>query len=391
MKQIRYRRLSRLCLTLSFHMMLGRSILVGWAPYELESGLMAFGDLMAFVAAIAEGPLSRRRMGWTEMATLVFAALALALGAAAWISDSDQTTARAPPLSRGPDRVSFDDRFSPLSTRGSPARDLALRPLDRSDEAAVELKFRLARDALAQQLMSRDWRTAFVDRAGLDKGRADESTPLAQAGIPLPRSRPGTADLESRPGSALAQADNAARPGSRTLLQKLSDLLPGHITLASLTPDGGLFRQRPDLASLGYDNLTAVYDISAHAVYLPNGLSLEAHSGIGSLRDDPEHVSVPNAGATPPAVYELKPREWLFHGVQALRMIPADGSPTNGRSGLLAHSYMIGPNGDSNGCVSIRNYDRFLKAFNDGEVNRLVVVPSLSGATLAAQHPNTQS
>ena len=189
----------------------------------------------------------------------------------------------------------------------------------------------------------------------------------------------------------MAQADNAARPDDRTLLQKLSDLLPGHITLASLTPDSGLFRQGPNLASLGYDNLTAVYDISAHAVYLPNGSSLEAHSGIGNLRDDPEHVSVPNAGATPPAVYELKPRERLFHGVQALRMIPAEGSTTNGRSGLLAHSYMIGPNGDSNGCVSIRNYDRFLKAFNDGEVNRLVVVPSLSSATLAAQRPNTQS
>src|SRR5580693_865606 len=108
---------------------------------------MAFGDLMAFVAAITEGPLSRRRMGWTETTTLGFAALALALGAAAWISDSDQTTALAPAaLSRGPDRVSFDDRFSPLSTRESPARDPAFRPLYRSDEAAVELKFRLARD-----------------------------------------------------------------------------------------------------------------------------------------------------------------------------------------------------------------------------------------------------
>ncbi len=52
---------------------------------------------------------------------------------------------------------------------------------------------------------------------------------------------------------------------------------------------------------------------------------------------------------------------------------------------------MLGPNGDSNGCVSIRNYDRFLKAFNDGEFNRLVVVPSLSSASLAAQRSNTQS
>jgi hypothetical protein len=342
---------------------------------------------MAFDAAIADGLLSRRRMGRSETAALVFAALALALGAAAWISDSDQTTALASAaLPRGPDPISFNERFSPLSMSGSPA---------------TELKFRLARDTLARQMMSPDWRTGFVDQASLDGGRvnesradeskADDSRPSAAAGIPLPRARPATADLESRPGSVAAQADNAPRPDDRTLLQKLSDLLPGHIKLASLTPDGGLFRQGPDLASLGYDNLTAVYDISAHAVYLPSGLSLEAHSGMGSLKDDPGHVSVPNAGATPPAVYELKPREHLFHGVQALRMIPAEGSSTNGRSGLLTHSYMLGPDGDSNGCVSIRDYDRFLKAFNDGQFNRLVVVPSLSGATLAAQHSNTSS
>ena len=188
----------------------------------------------------------------------------------------------------------------------------------------------------------------------------------------------------------MAQVDRSARPDDRTLLQKLSDLLPGRVTLASLSP-GVLFRQGPDLASLGYDGFTAVYDISAQAVYLPNGPSLEAHSGMGSLRDDPEHVSVPNAGATPPAVYDLKPREKLFHGVQALRMIPAEGSDTSGRSGLLAHSFMLGPKGDSNGCVSIKDYDRFLKAFDDGEINRLVVVPSLKSETLALQRSTSQS
>jgi hypothetical protein len=67
-------------------------------------------------------------------------------------------------------------------------------------------------------------------------------------------------------------------------------------------------------------------------------------------------------------------------------MIPAEGSDTAGRAGLLAHSFMLGPNGDSNGCVSIKDYDRFLKAFNDGKINRLVVVPSLSGGRLALQH-----
>jgi hypothetical protein len=58
-------------------------------------------------------------------------------------------------------------------------------------------------------------------------------------------------------------------------------------------------------------------------------------------------------------------------------MIPVGENDTLGRSGLLAHSYMLGPNGDSNGCVSIKNYDRFLKAFTNGEIKRLIVVPRL--------------
>ena len=33
----------------------------------------------------------------------------------------------------------------------------------------------------------------------------------------------------------------------------------------------------------------------------------------------------------------------------------------HGRTGLLAHTYMLGPNGDSNGCVSFRDYDAFLR------------------------------
>src|SRR5260370_3779817 len=125
---------------------------------------------MALDPASADGLLSRRRMGWSERAALVFAALALVLGAAAWISDSDQATALASAaLPRVPDRISFDDRFSPLSTPESPAGNLALRPLDRSAQAAVELKFRYAKGMLTRQLMSRDWRTAPVDQVGLDE------------------------------------------------------------------------------------------------------------------------------------------------------------------------------------------------------------------------------
>jgi hypothetical protein len=35
---------------------------------------------------------------------------------------------------------------------------------------------------------------------------------------------------------------------------------------------------------------------------------------------------------------------------------------------------MLGPNGDSNGCVSFKDYDAFLRAYQNGKVKRLVVV-----------------
>jgi hypothetical protein len=350
---------------------------------------------MAFDAAIAAG-LSKR--WWSETIAVVFASVIVSLGAAAWISSPDQTALALAALPGTADRISFEDRFLSVPQASGPA--------PRSDRFALtvlETKLSLAKSLLARRLVSEDWRAVFeeprsdeakseeprIDEAKSDEARLDEAKPSRTALVPLPRSRPAAADLDARSASALAQVNNTARPDDRTLLQKLSDLLPaGRITLASLAPNGGLFRQGPDLAALGFDNLTAVYDISGRAVYLPSGLSLEAHSGMGNLRDDPEHVSVHMAGATPPAIYDLKLREKPFHGVDALRMTPVEGSDVSGRSGLLVHPFMLGPNGDSNGCVSIKNYDRFLKAFNDGEVNRLVVVPSLnslSGTTLAYQ------
>jgi hypothetical protein len=120
---------------------------------------------------------------------------------------------------------------------------------------------------------------------------------------------------------------------------------------------------------------TAVYDISAQVVYMPNGERLEAHSGLGDKLDDSRSVHVRMRGATPPGTYDLTEREQLFHGVRALRLNPVGGSAAvYGRDGLLAHTYMLGPNGDSNGCVSFRNYDRFLQAYLKGEVKRLVVM-----------------
>jgi hypothetical protein len=72
-------------------------------------------------------------------------------------------------------------------------------------------------------------------------------------------------------------------------------------------------------------------------------------------------------------------------------MTPVGESDTLGRSGLLVHSYMLGPNGDSNGCVSIKEYERFLKAYNNGEVTRLVVVPNLREGLTASRRTTSPS
>ncbi len=128
------------------------------------------------------------------------------------------------------------------------------------------------------------------------------------------------------------------------------------------------------------DGHTAIYDIVAQRVYLPDGQRLEAHSGFGSYLDDPHYVSEKDLGPTPPNVYDLSLREEPFHGVRAVRLIPVGGGNMFGRDGMLAHSYMLGPNGQSNGCVSFNDYPTFLNAVLSGEVNRLVVVDHLAAA-----------
>ena len=127
----------------------------------------------------------------------------------------------------------------------------------------------------------------------------------------------------------------------------------------------------------GFDKWTAVYDISTHTVYLPNGMRLEAHSGLGARLDDPRYVHERMRGATPPNIYQLTEREKPFHGVRALRLSPIEPGKVFGRAGLLAHTYMLGPRGDSNGCVVFKNYAAFLQAFDGGDVKRLAVVAHL--------------
>jgi len=183
-----------------------------------------------------------------------------------------------------------------------------------------------------------------------------------------------TASLRDNTRGGPAGSDAPAR--EPTIFEKLFGR-PSPLTLAYAAPDDGGLIDGASIAGGRYDRYTAVYDISAHTVYMPDGTALEAHSGLGPRLDDPRHVDERMRGATPPTIYDLKLREAPFHGVQALRLIPVDEDKALGRSGLLAHTYMLGPNGDSNGCVSFRNYSAFLHAYLGQKIKRLAVVAHL--------------
>ncbi|HEX3936098.1 MAG TPA: DUF2778 domain-containing protein [Xanthobacteraceae bacterium] len=180
------------------------------------------------------------------------------------------------------------------------------------------------------------------------------------------------ASNRSNERSATSTDDNVIQKFVARLFAKLSS---SPVRLASVATDDSQL----DAATITsrYDQWTAVYDISSHMVFMPDGSRLEAHSGFGPSLDDPARVAEKDRGPTPPDIYNLALREQQFHGVSAIRLIPEDGQKTLGRTGLLAHSFMLGPNGQSNGCVSFRDYDKFLRAYLNHQVKRLVVVASL--------------
>lgn len=221
--------------------------------------------------------------------------------------------------------------------------------------------------------------------------RADQPAPLPPgrpAEFRWPTSRVGAAHthLSTTGDESRKSAAAPARADGGTMFERFFGALRGSepksssSALAYAAPEGGVLDDARRITSgglFGYDRWTAVYDISAHTVHLPDGTKLEAHSGLGDKLDNPRFVHVKMRGATPPSVYELSLRERPFHGVRALRLTPLDDGRVFGRAGLLAHTYMLGPRGDSNGCVVFKNYDAFLRAFQNGQIKRLAVVERL--------------
>jgi hypothetical protein len=229
--------------------------------------------------------------------------------------------------------------------------------------------------------------------AAIDPAPKPQSQPTVTMAVvetvPMPKARPSEPHIIANRGPThnapltTATVLASAPPDQRNFLEKFFGLNKPAAgpQLAYASPDGGLsgVPMADTPAHLGSDDhTTAVYDISAHTVYMPDGRRLEAHSGLGPSLDDPRRVAEHMRGPTPPHVYALKLRESLFHGVRALRLTPVGDGDVYGRSGLLAHTYMLGPNGDSNGCVSFKDYDAFVRAYDNGEVKHLVVVSHLS-------------
>jgi hypothetical protein len=344
------------------------------------------------------------------LAVTLLGAGALSLGLlAAWHGLHPQTLP-VPALAGASQPTLSPNAYGPMVVGLSPwARAAATTAPASRQTAALEAKVETAAPAASQEPPSAD---ASAEAPNSEAGtpipprrpaelknfvnRAPEPVPVRQAALPA---EPAPAPADNRSffekvfGGAGAEQQQAAQPQPVPTARngrRPQQAAPGQtqaLAYASQESAGGLFggltsavapsaQEQPTVAARPGAG-TAVYDISAHTVYMPDGTRLEAHSGLREHLDDPRFVHVRMKGPTPPSVYALSPREALFHGVEALRLTSVGGGNIYGRAGLLAHTFMLGPNGDSNGCVSFRDYSAFLQAYKRGEVRRLVVVAKM--------------
>ncbi|WP_375413473.1 DUF2778 domain-containing protein [uncultured Bradyrhizobium sp.] len=347
-------------------------------------------------------PVSSRK----TLSRILFGAVALACIGLGWSiasqglhSQPDQTAVSsgvAPDGLFSSERLTFNARFEALGApegisvvrKSAPAPRHVPDSIRKTYMALLDVTYSLGSPpASFSTAMPRgaDRQLALPDVPDAQSAPVAFAAPVQHAAqsVPLPAARPSTLRLMAtreveKAKQAIMSVASADKP---SIFEKLFGKLHSGPALAFASADIGdvgfptLSKAANPMGSGMYDRSTAVYDISARTVYLPDGTKLEAHSGLGAKLDDPRYVHVKMHGATPPHVYDLEPREALFHGVPALRLKPVGGEDAIfGRTGLLAHTYMLGPNGDSNGCVSFKDYYAFLNAYRNGGVKRLAVV-----------------
>ena len=272
----------------------------------------------------------------------------------------------------------FNERFAAAAAQGTASRAGEARPVETTRLAAASpaAEAPKAADATRRTDTSKPKVAAPATQLALANTAAAPQEPSKSSGNSI-------RDMAQRAKAAVMSIGSGERTN---MVEKLWGKPQSNSLLAYASADanvtGSIIDTRSQNPMLGgappYDRQTAVYDISAKMVYLPDGTRLEAHSGLGSKMDDVRYSHVRMQGVTPPHIYELKPREALFHGVPALRLTPIGGQDKiHNRDGLLAHTYMLGPSGQSNGCVSFKDYYAFLDAYKNKGIRRLAVLAKI--------------
>ncbi|MBR0690680.1 DUF2778 domain-containing protein [Bradyrhizobium manausense] len=279
-------------------------------------------------------------------------------------------------------REMFNERFAAAATQGVDSNAASAAPATKVAEATPKptVMAKVAEVLKSPAKVSERIADKVADVAK-SKRSTDAPVQLASADpaqiVPAPEAKPKT--FADRAKAAVMSITGPRQSMVEKLWGKREPsggLLAYASADASVTSAIAPKEQNPMFGgSAPYERDTAVYDITAKTVYLPDGTKLEAHSGLGSNLDDPRSSKVRMRGVTPPHIYNLKPREALFHGVPALRLTPIGGeNAIYGRDGLLAHTFMLGPNGDSNGCVSFKDYYAFLDAYRNKGIRKLAVL-----------------
>src|SRR5262249_41053826 len=142
-----------------------------------------------------------------------------------------------------------------------------------------------------QKLASFDERFAGVD-ISVAETEDSESNVLNYALLPSP----GPGEHASQPATSRSTPKLAPAALSPPASAARKQVATAEASKHSISPDYD-------------DSRTAIYDIAARTVYLPNGRRLEAHSGLGSHMDDARYVHVKRQGPTPPNTYKLIMRE----------------------------------------------------------------------------------
>jgi len=281
----------------------------------------------------------------------------------------------------------FNERFAAAGAQGEPSRgvDPSPRETTRLAEASPPAE---APKAVVQAPKAAEGAkpkvSAPATRLALATAKDADAKPAETKSAEAKTANASGSSIRDMAQRAKAAVMSIASSDRQNMVEKLWGKQPasgGLLAYASADASvtGSIIDTRSQNPMMGgappYDRQTAVYDIAAATVYLPDGTKLEAHSGLGSKMDDVRYSHVRMQGVTPPHIYELKPRETLFHGVPALRLTPLGGEEKiYGRDGLLAHSYMLGPSGQSNGCVSFKDYYAFLDAYKNKGIRRLAVL-----------------